>query len=73
MPPAIVIMILSQYWARLYHPRWFKKYNYLLGGAWDGGAQITLFVLTFAVFGASGVERPFPSVSPSFTQTSFAL
>lgn len=28
----------------------------------DGGAQVMIFVLSFAVFGASGKERPFPSV-----------
>jgi len=41
---------------------WYKKYNYILGGALDGGAQVMIFLLSFAVFGASGVSRPFPSV-----------
>ncbi|KAH7098866.1 peptide transporter MTD1 [Auriculariales sp. MPI-PUGE-AT-0066] len=57
---SLVLSFISQYWLRLYHPRWFKKYNFLIGGAFDGGSQITLFILTFAVFGASGVTRPFP-------------
>ena len=39
------------------------KYNYILGGALDGGAQVMIFILSFAVFGASGTPRPFPSVS----------
>ncbi|KAF9242072.1 OPT oligopeptide transporter protein-domain-containing protein [Melanogaster broomeanus] len=26
-------------WLRKYHPGWFRKYNYILGGALDGGAQ----------------------------------
>ncbi|EJD44887.1 peptide transporter MTD1 [Auricularia subglabra TFB-10046 SS5] len=56
----IVLALISQLWLRRYHPGWFRNFNYLLGGALDGGAQITLFVLTFAVFGASGVPRPFP-------------
>ena len=35
----------------------------LLGGALDGGAQVLIFILTFAVFGASGISRPFPKVT----------
>jgi hypothetical protein len=54
--------LVSQLWLRKYHPGWYKKYNYILGGALDGGAQVMIFVLSFAVFGASGVGRPFPSV-----------
>ncbi|KZS93887.1 oligopeptide transporter [Sistotremastrum niveocremeum HHB9708] len=52
--------VISQVYLRRRHPGWFRKYNYLLGGALDGGAQIMLFVLSFAVFGASGKSRPFP-------------
>ncbi|KAI0316557.1 oligopeptide transporter [Amylostereum chailletii] len=58
---SILVGIVSQLWLRRYHPGWYRKYNYLLGGALDGGAQVMIFVLSFAVFGASGVERPFPS------------
>ena len=34
-----------------------------MGGALDGGAQVMIFLLSFAVFGASGASRRFPSVS----------
>ena len=34
-----------------------------MGGALDGGAQVMIFLLSFAVFGASGADRRFPSVS----------
>lgn len=54
--------IVSQIWLRNYHPRWYRKYNYILGGAFDGGAQVMVLILSFAVFGAAGVQRPFPSV-----------
>ncbi|KZV74603.1 OPT superfamily oligopeptide transporter [Peniophora sp. CONT] len=57
----IIIGITSQVWLRRYHPGWYRKYNYILGGALDGGAQVMIFLLSFAVFGASGQERPFPS------------
>jgi hypothetical protein len=53
---------VSQLWLRRYHTGWFRKYNYILGGALDGGAQVMIFILSFAVFGASGVSRPFPAV-----------
>ncbi|KAF9269597.1 oligopeptide transporter [Marasmius fiardii PR-910] len=56
----IIVGVVSQIWLRRYHPGWYKKYNYILGGALDGGAQVMMFILAFAVFGASGVERPFP-------------
>lgn len=57
--------LVSQVWLRRYHPAWFRKYIYILGGAIDGGTQIMVFILSFAVFGASGVSRPFPNVSES--------
>ena len=60
---AIVVGLVSQLWLRKRHPGWYKKYNYILGGALDGGAQVMIFILSFAVFGASGVGRPFPTVS----------
>ncbi|KAI6040850.1 OPT oligopeptide transporter protein-domain-containing protein, partial [Pisolithus marmoratus] len=55
----ILVGFISQFWLRKYHPGWFRKYNYILGGALDGGAQVMIFILSFAVFGASGVPRPF--------------
>ncbi|GJE91208.1 oligopeptide transporter [Phanerochaete sordida] len=57
---SIIVGIVSQVWLRRYHPGWYKKYNYILGGALDGGAQVMIFILSFAVFGASGNARPFP-------------
>ncbi|KAF8842460.1 endoplasmic reticulum Ca-transporting P-type ATPase [Paxillus ammoniavirescens] len=59
----IIVGVVSQFWLRKYHPGWFRKYNYILGGALDGGAQVMIFILSFAVFGASGKSRPFPHVS----------
>jgi len=56
----IIVGLVSQFWLRKRHPGWYRKYNYILGGALDGGAQVMVFILTFAVFGASGVSRPFP-------------
>jgi len=60
---SLIVGLASQFWLRRYHPGWYRKYNYILGGALDGGAQVMIFVLSFAVFGASGVSRPFPTVS----------
>jgi hypothetical protein len=57
-----IVGLISQLWLRKYHPGWYTKYNYILGGALDGGAQVMIFLLSFTVFGASGASRPFPSV-----------
>ena len=62
---SILVGLASQLWLRRYHPGWYRKYNYILGGALDGGAQVMIFILSFAVFGASGVPRPFPTVKYS--------
>ena len=70
---SIVVGLVSQLWLRQYHPGWYKKYNYILGGALDGGAQSMIFMLSFAVFGASGKERPFPSVRSSVSCLGLAL
>ena len=32
----------------------FVKYNYLVSAALDGGTSVIVFILSFAVFGASG-------------------
>lgn len=58
---SIIVGLVSQLWLRQYHPGWYKQYNYLLGGALDGGSQIMIFILSFAVFGASGNPKPFPA------------
>ncbi|KAF8588166.1 OPT superfamily oligopeptide transporter [Ramaria rubella] len=57
----ILVGVISQVWVRQRYPGWYRKYNFLLGGALDGGVQVLIFILTFAVFGASGVSRPFPT------------
>lgn len=59
----ILVGLASQMWLRRRRPKWYRDYNYILGGALDGGAQVMIFVLSFAVFGASGIPRPFPAVS----------
>ncbi|KAJ7581065.1 OPT oligopeptide transporter [Mycena floridula] len=56
----LVIGWISQYWLRKHRPRWFIKYNYLASAALDGGSQVILFILSFAVFGASGNAVLFP-------------
>lgn len=68
---SIIVGLVSQLWLRKYHPGWYRKYNYILGGALDGGAQVMIFILSFAVFGAAGTGRPFPSVSASWLTLCF--
>ncbi|KAI0700193.1 OPT oligopeptide transporter [Cytidiella melzeri] len=57
----VVIGFAAQWWARSRRPKWFKKYNYLTSAALDGGSQVILFILSFAVFGASNHAVEFPN------------
>ncbi|KAI0256212.1 OPT oligopeptide transporter [Lactifluus subvellereus] len=50
----------SQWFLRTRYPRWFAKYNYILGAALDGGTQVMVFILSFAVLGAAGKSHLFP-------------
>ncbi|KAJ7067083.1 OPT superfamily oligopeptide transporter [Mycena amicta] len=56
----MIIGVYSQWWLRTRRPNWFAKYNYILSAALDGGSQVILFILSFAVFGASGNAVDFP-------------
>jgi hypothetical protein len=55
------IGFFGQFYLRKYRAAQFVKWNYLVSGALDGGTQVMVFVLSFAVAGASGVSRPFPN------------
>ncbi|KAG1807603.1 OPT oligopeptide transporter protein-domain-containing protein, partial [Suillus subaureus] len=55
------IAFLSQWWLRTRYPRWFAKYNYIIGAALDGGTQVMVFMLSFAVQGAAGTSHLFPA------------
>jgi hypothetical protein len=50
----------AQWYLRRKRPDLFVKYNYITSAALDGGTQVMVFILTFAVFGGSGKARPFP-------------
>ena len=58
---SMALGILSQWWVRTRYPRWFTKYNYIVAAALDGGTQIIVFILNFALFGAAGNAVAFPS------------
>jgi len=51
----------AQWYLRKKRPELFVKYNYIVSAALDGGTQVMVFILTFAVFGGSGTARPFPT------------
>ncbi|KAG1829215.1 OPT oligopeptide transporter protein-domain-containing protein [Suillus subalutaceus] len=57
--PTFAIAFLSQWWLRTRYPRWFAKYNYIIGAALDGGTQVMVFILSFAVQGAAGTSHLF--------------
>ncbi|KAJ3727433.1 OPT oligopeptide transporter [Lentinula raphanica] len=56
-----LLCIFSQFFIRKYHPRWFRKYNFLLSAALDGGTEVMVFVYSFAVGGAGGRVVNFPN------------
>lgn len=45
-----MIGFVSQWWLRTHRPGWFKKYNYLLSAALDGGSQVIIFILVRTSF-----------------------
>ncbi|KAH9941493.1 OPT oligopeptide transporter [Amylocystis lapponica] len=57
----MTVGLTSHFYIRKYHAGWFRKYNYLLGAAIDGGAQIFVFIFSFALAGAGGKSVPFPT------------
>jgi len=57
---SMALGILSQWWVRTRYPRWFTKYNYIVAAALDGGTQVIVFILNFAIFGAAGKTVIFP-------------
>ena len=56
-----MLAVFSQYYLRRYRPVWFRKYNFLLSAALDGGTQVMVFVFTFAVGGGSGKVTNMPN------------
>ncbi|KAH8919014.1 OPT superfamily oligopeptide transporter [Atractiella rhizophila] len=55
-----LLCLVSQFWLRKYHPRWFRKYNFLVSAALDGGTEVMIFIYSFAVGGAGGKVTSFP-------------
>lgn len=66
-----IIGFFSQFYFRRKYPGWFRKYNYILGAALDGGTQVMVFILSFAVFGAGGTSHSFPSWWGNFEDGNF--
>ncbi|KAF2090416.1 OPT superfamily oligopeptide transporter [Saccharata proteae CBS 121410] len=56
-----ILGFFAQFYLRKYKPEYFVKYNYLVSAALDGGTQVLVFILTFAVFGGSGEAHNFPT------------
>ncbi|KAJ6621184.1 OPT oligopeptide transporter protein-domain-containing protein [Mycena sp. CBHHK59/15] len=55
-----LLCIFSQYYLRKYRPGFFRKYNFLMSAALDGGTEVMTFVYSFAVGGAGGKTVSFP-------------
>ncbi|SCZ90386.1 BZ3500_MvSof-1268-A1-R1_Chr1-3g01957 [Microbotryum saponariae] len=55
-----IISFWSQFYLRKKRANCFRKYNYLLAAALDGGTQLMVFVSTFAINGGAGKQYTFP-------------
>ncbi|KAI0063813.1 OPT superfamily oligopeptide transporter, partial [Artomyces pyxidatus] len=55
---SVLIGLFSQYWVRRKYPRWFTKASVLLLRC---SYVVMIFILSFAVFGASGNPHNFPT------------
>ncbi|EFP76562.2 uncharacterized protein PGTG_02023 [Puccinia graminis f. sp. tritici CRL 75-36-700-3] len=49
------------FWARKYRKQWFKKYNYILSAALDGGTELVVFFLAMIFQGGGGKNINFPT------------
>ncbi|KAF7307085.1 OPT oligopeptide transporter [Mycena indigotica] len=56
-----LLCIFSQYYLRNYRPGFYRKYNFLISAALDGGTEVMTFVYSFAVGGAGGKTTVFPT------------
>ncbi|KAJ7492455.1 OPT oligopeptide transporter [Mycena latifolia] len=56
-----LLCMFSQYYLRKYRPGFFRKYNFLMSAALDGGTEVMTFVYSFAVGGAGGKTTNFPN------------
>ncbi|ORY41249.1 oligopeptide transporter [Rhizoclosmatium globosum] len=70
----VVLGVVSQFYLRKYFSSWFNQYNYLLAAALDGGTQVAVFIMTFALFGAGGtvVEMPTWALNPDTSNGGFS-
>ncbi|KAG0148358.1 hypothetical protein CROQUDRAFT_41489 [Cronartium quercuum f. sp. fusiforme G11] len=57
----MAVGMMSQFWARRYHPRLFRKYNYICSAALDGGTQVAILVLSVLFQGTFGLQVKFPN------------
>ncbi|MCO5588277.1 hypothetical protein L7F22_042232 [Adiantum nelumboides] len=61
MLTTVVLGIFVQFYLRNYKPKIFKRYSYIVAAGLDGGTLLTIFILSFAVFGTAGPAKPFPT------------
>jgi len=58
---AVFVGFISQFYMRKYHFKWYKKYNYILCAALDGGTQIAVVLLAFLFQGGAGFQVKIPT------------
>ncbi|PWN34797.1 OPT superfamily oligopeptide transporter [Meira miltonrushii] len=61
MLTTVFLGVFIQYYLRNYKLKIFKRYSYIVAAGLDGGTLLTIFILSFAVFGTAGPAKPFPT------------
>ncbi|GAA5847863.1 hypothetical protein JCM9279_006672 [Rhodotorula babjevae] len=71
----VLLAFWSQWYLRKYRSTWFRKYNFLLSAALDGGTQVFVFVATFAIQGGAGRTVTMPSwgLNPADKQPDYCM
>ncbi|KAI8801477.1 OPT oligopeptide transporter protein-domain-containing protein [Cladochytrium replicatum] len=59
----LIVSIVSQWWVRSRHPKWYEKYNFILSAALDAGAMF-MSVLIFVVLTSNNVQYKFWALNP---------
>ncbi|SCV67642.1 BQ2448_5253 [Microbotryum intermedium] len=57
---SVMLAIAAQFYLRRRRPTFFRKYNYLMAAALDGGTDFMIFVSTFTINGGAGKQYTFP-------------
>ncbi|CAO3640503.1 unnamed protein product [Cunninghamella echinulata] len=50
---SLLVVLLSQWYLRLYYYHWFVKYNYIISTALNSDTLLTVSIISFALMGGN--------------------